>query len=410
MIVEKSTAQGKCWAPPSKSMAHRYLIATALSGQKATVKNIDFSQDIKATLNCLSAMGIDYSVNKNSIDFSGNNKNITEEQITFDCNESGSTLRFFIPIAMHFVPKAKFLGSYTLIHRPMTVYEDICKNQGINFSVTEEGIFTDGKLFADEFIIPGNISSQFITGLLFILPLLKGDSVIKIKNKFESRSYVDMTLFVLNEFGIKVKWLNKKTLLIPGNQKYNAIESTVEGDYSNAAFFEAFNTVNGSVAVEGLREDSLQGDKVYTDYYKQLCEKKAKVDISNCPDLGPILFVVASLHHGGIFKGTKRLQIKESNRGIVMQEELSKFGVDMKVYKNKIIINKSDIHEPNQTVNGHNDHRIVMSMVTMLTQTGGKIEGIGAVRKSLPDYFIRIKELGIKFTMENEEEKKLLEA
>lgn len=409
MIVTKSKAQGSCFAPPSKSMAHRYLIAAALSSQKTTVKNIAYSQDIKATLQCLSSMGIDFTANKDSIDFSGNNKSIESDEITFDCNESGSTLRFFIPIALTLNKKAKFLGSETLIHRPMTVYEDICKQQNISFGIEGNSIKTEGTLKADTFIIPGNISSQFITGLLFALPLLCGDSVLKIKNKFESRSYVEMTLMVLKEFGIEVKWLNKKTLFIKGNQKYNSTESTVEGDYSNTAFFEAFNTLDGNVTIEGLREDSLQGDKVYVEYYKALCKKKAHLDISNCPDLGPILFVVAALHNGGIFKGTKRLQIKESNRGVVMQQELSKFGVDMKVYNNKIVINKSQIHSPTQIIDGHNDHRIVMSMVTMLSQTGGRIEGIQAVRKSLPDYFIRIKKLGIQFQTENEEEAKLLE-
>ncbi|MCQ2590746.1 MAG: hypothetical protein MJ179_10015 [Treponema sp.] len=409
MIVTKSKAQGSCFAPPSKSMDHRYLIAAALSSQKTTVKNIAYSQDIKATLQCLNSMGIDFTANKDSIDFSGNNKSIESDEITFDCNESGSTLRFFIPIALTLNKKAKFLGSETLIHRPMTVYEDICKQQNISFGIEGNSIKTEGTLKADTFIIPGNISSQFITGLLFALPLLCGDSVLKIKNKFESRSYVEMTLMVLKEFGIEVKWLNKKTLFIKGNQKYNSTESTVEGDYSNTAFFEAFNTLDGNVTIEGLREDSLQGDKVYVEYYKALCKKKAHLDISNCPDLGPILFVVAALHNGGIFKGTKRLQIKESNRGVVMQQELSKFGVDMKVYNNKIVINKSQIHSPTQIIDGHNDHRIVMSMVTMLSQTGGRIEGIQAVRKSLPDYFIRIKKLGIQFQTENEEEVKLLE-
>lgn len=409
MLVKKSFASGKLMAPPSKSMAHRYLICAALSGEKSTVKNIDYSQDIKATLQCLSAMGITYETAEDSITFTGIKNSVEDEKIVFNCNESGSTLRFFIPIAMTLNKKAEFLGSTTLIHRPMTVYEDICKQQGISFKVNENSISMDGSLKPQTFIIPGDISSQFITGLLFALPLLKEDSIIKIKNKFESRSYVDMTISALNDFGVKIEWQNKKTLLIKGNQKYCATESTVEGDFSNAAFFEAFNTIGGNVEIQGLKSESLQGDKVYIEQYKQLCLKKAKINISNCPDLGPVLFVVAALHHGAIFKGTKRLKIKESNRGVVMQQELSKFGVDMKVYNNKIIINKSQISAPTEIIDCHNDHRIVMAMVTMLTQTGGKIEGIQAVRKSLPDYFIRIKKLGIQFQTESEEEEKLLE-
>lgn len=411
MIIEKSTLEGNCFAPPSKSMAHRYLIAASFCSKKITVKNISYSQDILATLDCLKAMGKDYILEKDSVTFTGLNNEINDSQIVFNCKESGSTLRFFIPIALLLKNDAKFLGSQTLLHRPLSVYEDICNKQNILLNIGEASITKSGMLKPGIFEIDGNISSQFITGLLFALPLLEKDSVIKIKHKFESRSYVEMTLMVLAEFGIMTKWLNKKTLLIKANQKYHTAQDSVsvEGDFSNAAFLDVFNTCGSNVKVEGLNMQSLQGDKIYFDYYKALCKKKPRLNISNCPDLGPVLFVVASLHNGAIFTGTKRLKIKESDRGQVMKEELSKFGVFMKVYKNKIVINKSEVTKPMQEIYCHNDHRIVMAMVTMLCFTGGIVKGVSAVKKSFPDYFIKLKKLGLQFTTENDEEQKLME-
>lgn len=412
MKVLKSIAKGQMMAPPSKSMAHRYLICAALSEGTSKIHNIDFSQDILATLECIKALGAGVKINDDCVEITGcgakTNETSTEDVIVYNCNESGSTLRFFIPLAMLSGKKSIFHGSYTLLHRPLTIYETICNDQNIDFQVGEE-ITVKGKLKSSVFTIPGDISSQFITGLLFALPLLNEDSTIKITKKFESRSYVEMSLQVLKEFGIDVKFLNKNTIFIKGNQTYKPQETSVEGDYSNAAFFDAYNTLDGNVTLSCLKEDSLQGDKVYLQYFDLLKTKKCRLDLKNCPDLGPILFVLAALHHGATFTGTKRLKIKESNRGQVMMEELSKFGVNMKVYNNHIVIKKGEIKSPQQVIDGHNDHRIVMSMVTMLSQTGGRIEGIHAVRKSLPDYFIRIKKLGIQFETENEEESKLLE-
>lgn len=412
MKVNVSVANGQMMAPPSKSMAHRYLICAALSNGTSKIHNVDFSQDIKATLECIKALGAKVNIQPDYVEITGCNtpglENNNTSPAVFNCNESGSTLRFFIPLAMLKETPAVFHGSYTLLHRPLSIYETICQTQNISFSTGDE-IKVHGKLKPGTFVIPGDISSQFITGLLFALPLLNEDSTIKITKKFESRSYVEMSLQVLREFGIEVKFLNKNTIFVKGNQAYKPQETSVEGDYSNAAFFDAFNTLNGNVNLSCLKEDSLQGDKIYLKYFQMLKEKKCRLDLKNCPDLGPILFVIAALHHGATFTGTKRLKIKESNRGQVMKEELAKFGVNMKVYNNHIVIKKGEIKAPQQILDGHNDHRIVMSLVTMLSQTGGRIEGVQAVRKSLPDYFIRIKKLGIQLETENDQEAKLLE-
>lgn len=441
MIVKKSKANGKLIAPPSKSMAHRYLICAALADGESVIHNIDLSEDIKATLGCIKQLGSSAEIDGDKIIVHGNSGNCGKQNLSgkhngsgagnelnaeksvscaencslsqenierlFNCNESGSTLRFFIPISLLRPEKSRFIGSKVLMTRPLTVYEEICRNQRISFKAGENGIETEGVLHAGDFTVPGNISSQFITGLLFTLPLLDDDSRIILTNSVESKPYIDMTLQVQEIFGIKAHWENETTLFVPGNQKYIAKEAAVEGDYSNSAFFEAFNYLGGKVQIEGLNEKSLQGDKIYLEYFKKLSEGFCTLDISDCPDLGPILFTMAAALQGGEFTGTKRLQIKESDRGRVMCEELAKFGIKTLREENRIVIYEGKPVQPEETVDGHNDHRIVMSMVTLLTVTGGKINGVEAVRKSLPDYFKRIKKLGIEFTTENDEEELL---
>ncbi len=405
MLIEKSSANGKIFAPPSKSMAHRALISAALSSGKSVIHNIDLSEDIKATLSCIKELGVAYSIEEKTIYVEGfggklengcDIQNDSEKKTRlFNCNESGSTLRFFIPISLLSNVPSRFIGSEVLMTRPMTVYEKICGEQNISFNTSKDGIFTEGKLKSGRFEIPGNISSQFVTGLLFVLPLLEGDSEIVLTNSIESKPYIDMTIQAQKTFGIDVAWLNENTLFIKGKQTYRATETTVEGDYSNAAFFDAFNFLGGNVEVLGLNKESLQGDKVYHEYFEKLSNGFATLDISDCPDLGPILFVVAASLHGGEFIGTKRLKIKESNRGFVMCEELSKFGIKTLQEENRIVIYGGNLSSPKTIIEGHNDHRIVMSLSVLLTLTGGEITDSHAVNKSFPEFFERMKDVGI---------------
>ena len=400
MIINSSVAKGQIIAPPSKSMAHRYLICASLAQGTSTIKNIDLSEDIKATLSCLSQLGAKYQLLKDenglyTVKVEGCNGNIVNTSTCFDCNESGSTLRFFLPLAMLKEEPSVFKGSPVLLNRPLSIYTDICKEQGIALEKLDGQIRVQGKLRPSNFVIDANISSQFITGLLLTLVLLDKDSSLELRNTIESKPYIDMTLQVLNDFGIVAKWEKDNVLYIPGCQKYKATEAEVEGDYSNAAFFEALNTIGGNVEVKGLNPASLQGDKVYIELFKKLQNSFETIDISDCPDLGPILFSVAAAHKGGVFIGTKRLRIKESNRGAVMCEELAKFGVKTLMEDNKITIYQSTLKRPEVDVLGHNDHRIVMALATLLTKTGGSIQGETAVRKSFPDYFAKLRSLGI---------------
>ena len=393
--VKPGRAEGIISAPPSKSMAHRLLICAALSDGVSRISNIAYSEDILATLDCIREMGAELTVEEDSVTVTGIKRSKVFSGLTFSCRESGSTMRFFMGISMLSPGSCTFTGSETLLSRPFRVYEDICRERGMSFIRRDGEIELDGALTSGDFTIPGNISSQFITGLLFVLPLLAGDSTITLTENVESSSYLDLTVAALSEFGVKVVRIGDSVLKIPGNQSYKPRNISVEGDFSNAAFLEVFNLFSGKVSVRGLSEHSLQGDRIYREYFKALQEKNVVLDISDCPDLGPILFAAAAVLNGALFTGTRRLKMKESDRGTVMCKELASFGVRSKLSENEIRIYPATLTAPTEPLSGHNDHRIVMSLVTLLTLTGGRISGAEAVRKSFPDYYTKLRELGI---------------
>jgi len=234
---------------------------------------------------------------------------------------------------------------------------------------------------------------------LFMLPLLKSDSEIIIVNKIESKSYIDLTLDALSQFGIKANWENENIIKVIGNQKYIAKNLTVEGDYSNASFYSAFNLISGEVNVLGLNENSKQGDKVYLDYFYLLNKENSKISLSDCPDLGPILFSMAGVLNGATFTDINRLKIKESNRISSMIEELNKFNIKTEERDNELVVFPSKIKRPKENLNSHNDHRVLMALSILLSIVGGKIENIEAVNKSEPDFFDKIKKLNVDFIL-----------
>lgn len=396
--IEKSKASGIVKAPPSKSMSHRMLICSGLSEKESIVRGISFSEDVLATLDCLKALGASYEVSDDSVRIRGINPCKAKGDKDLTCRESGSTLRFFIPICLAASGTRRLYGSETLLKRPMSVYEDICKEQGIEFENDGSSIRLSGVLSPGSYKVKGNISSQFISGLLFVLPLLEKDSTILITPPIESCSYINLTIEALRLFGIEVFWSDERTLYIKGGQSYQSADVTVEGDYSNGAFFSALSYLGGDVRVEGLKEDSLQGDKIYGKYFEMLNRGTPTIHISDCPDLGPVLFALAACKNGGIFTGTARLKIKESDRAASMAKELEKFGISVKVDTDSVVVYPGEFHPPTQHLDGHNDHRIVMSLAIMLTVTGGVIEGAEAVAKSFPGFFDSLKQTGIKVT------------
>lgn len=394
-IIKKSIANGIITAPPSKSYTHRLLIAAGLSNQDVEISNVVVSDDIMATINCLRTLGKNINIINDTVVIK-TSKTISEldDNLIFDCNESGSTLRFFVPIALTTGKKVTFKGSERLIERGITSYENILKKQDIKILKNHNSITLIGQLHNDVFEIKSNISSQFISGLLFASPLLEGNTKIIVPNNLESISYVDMTIDVLEKSHIVIK-KEINQYIIDNLQTYYLENTTVEGDYSNSAFLETFNYIGGNVIVEGLNSNSLQGDKVYRKYFELLSLNNTTIDISNCIDLGPILFCFSSIKHGGHFIKTARLKVKESDRVNELAEELAKFNVKVIDLGDEVIIDNSMIKAPTEILNGHNDHRIIMALSVMLTLYGGIIDGVEAVKKSYPDFFNNLKKINI---------------
>ena len=393
--IEKGTAYGSITAPPSKSMAHRLLICAAMCDGVSTVRGISTCEDVLATLDCMSALGIKYTRVGDDVTVEGINPKLMTPTAPLKCRESGSTLRFMIPIAMMSEHTAVFYGAKGLMARPMSVYENLCREHKLTYIGDGESIVVKGPLKGGTYTVPGNVSSQFISGLLFALPSAEDDSIIKITPPIESRSYIELTIDALKSFGVCVSWSDEYTLKISGRQTFKPTDVTVEGDYSGAAFPAALNLFSSEVTLLGLREDSIQGDKVYKKYFDMLKCGTPNIHIGDCPDLGPILFAVAAAKNGGIFTGTKRLKIKESDRAAAMAKELKKFGTSVSVYDDTVVIYPAEFHSPSELLSGHNDHRIVMSLAILLTLTGGEISGAEAVSKSYPDFFEKIESLGI---------------
>ena len=398
--IEISKALGEVTIPPSKSVAHRLLISAALAEEgESLIYNLPDCDDVVATEAALSAFGATFFKKGDALAVRG--ASMKDVSVTGDvfCNESGSTLRFLIPIALLSGNPVTFTGAGKLMERPHKIYADIAKEKGFYYNQENGRITVRGPLTAGDYTLPGNVSSQFITGLLFALSTLSEDSRIIITEGIESRSYIDLTTYAMAEFGISVVWENERTLYIRGNQKYKAREITVEGDYSASAFIEAFNLFGGEARALGLSETSLQGDRVYRDLFPKLAEGFTTVDITDCPDLAPILFAIAAAKHGAEFIGTRRLKIKESDRAAVMAEELSKLGASVLVYDNRVVINKEPLHAPVALLCGHNDHRIVMALSVLLSTLGGEISEALAVSKSYPEFFSHLIKLGIKVSL-----------
>ena len=388
-------AVGSISAPPSKSMAHRLLICAALSEGRSVIRGISESEDVRATLDCLSALGADCRIEGDCVTVEGIDPTIAVPRKSLCCRESGSTLRFLIPVALLSGRKVNFVCEPSLARRPMEIYCGLSAEKNFLFAQDGQSITVQGPLSAGEYRVAGNISSQFISGLLFALPLCRGDSIIRLIPPIESRSYIELTLSALRTFGVEAEWQDRETLRVRGGQRYLSQDTMVEGDYSNAAFLDALNLLGGEVAVTGLSPNSLQGDRVYRNYFERLKQKNAVLNIEDCPDLGPILFAMAAVLHGATFTGTRRLSIKESDRATAMAQELAKCGVGVRIYEDSVMIENGSLHAPIEPFDGHNDHRIVMATAILCTLLGGSVRGAEAVKKSFPDFFVSLKRLGV---------------
>lgn len=390
-----SKTSGEVSAPPSKSFAHRYLIGSVLSRGKCVIKNIADSDDISATLSCIEQLGGSVTKDGNIVTVIPTNEKQIENAV-FDCKESGSTLRFFIPVVLATGAKnCTFSGSERLLARGIKEYEKLFENSDVKINSDEKAIEVNGTLSAGNYEISGEVSSQYTTGMLFALSVLDGKSTLKITGNAESRAYVDMTIKVLKDFGADITETEKNFFEINGKGRLSPGEFTVEGDWSNAAFLIALSRLLGTINVSGLNENSVQGDRFSSVAFDALDGENAEIDLKDCPDLAPILFSYAAYKNGGKFINTRRLRVKESDRANVMAEELKKFGANVKVYENSVEIEKTQLKPPIVPLCGHNDHRIVMALSVLAAVFGAEIDGAEAVNKSYPDFFRVIKKAGV---------------
>ena len=400
-------------APPSKSMAHRAVLCAALADGESRLTGLAHSQDIDATLGAAAALGAQVEAGESWARIAGAAP-LQAPAAPVDCCESGSTLRFLIPLAALTGRPVAFTGRGRLMQRPQSVYQELFASQGLRFGQEGDTLTVAGPLRPGCFSLAGDVSSQFISGLLFALPLLDGDSRLCLKPPVESRSYIEMTRAAQSRFGVASAWLDEYTLAVPGGQAYRPRDMAIEGDWSQAAFPAALGVLAGDVTVTGLEPGTLQGDAVILDILRR-CGGRAeavpggvrfqksalhgtKIDLADCPDLGPILMALGLLCEGEtVIANAGRLRLKESDRIAAMEQELRKLGGRIESDGGTVTIRRSVLHAPAGPLWGHNDHRVVMSLTVLAAAAGlpVQIDGAEAVAKSWPGFFAAVRQLGV---------------
>lgn len=417
--LSPSKLSGNVVVPPSKSLSHRAIIAASLAQGKSTITNVLFSKDIIATINAMRACGADITQGKDYVVINGSN--VIRKEAIIDANESGSTIRFMIPIALVCDEKITFTGKNNLVKRPLDTFLEIFDKQGIKYQKGDDYLpmTVEGGLKPGTFDIRGDISSQFITGLLYALPMLKADSVINITTNLESKGYIDLTLDMLSKFGIEIENQDYKKFIVKGNQKFKPCDYQVEGDYSQSAFFLLANMFGSDIKLLAMNKNSYQGDKkiladvadfgadiTFNDEYLQAKAsviKAATIDFAQSPDLGPALTVLASVAEGtSNFINAARLRIKECDRITCVKDELVKLGADIDELEDGMII-RGVKKLSGGVVDSHNDHRLAMafSMISLIADEPITIINAGSVSKSFPNYWEVFESLGGKVEYED---------
>lgn len=409
-----TTLQGTVHAPSSKSMGHREIICAGLAEGTSIIDNISMSKDIEATCRCLKALGVKIEPvasrfdGRSALCVTGTGRLFAAESGA-DCGESGSTLRFFIPLGALLGESFTFTGHGKLVSRPLDAYYNIFDKQNLAYT-NDDGqlpLTINGKLKPGNYQLPGDVSSQFVSGLLFALPLLDGDSVIEITSPLESAAYVDMTLSCLAKYGIEVVNEQHCRYLIKGGQRYKAGSSDVEGDWSQAAFWAVGGALGAGITCAGLSDASLQGDKAIVEIMKRMgakvtttsdavtvagCSTRATIiDGANCPDIIPVLAALASVSEGTTeIVNAGRLRIKECDRLTAMTNELNLLGADvMELIGGLFITGHPEGLDGGAEVDAWNDHRIAMSLAIVAQRCKEPVvlTGAGSVQKSYPDFW-----------------------
>ena len=398
--IEPRRLSGAVTPPPSKSMAHRLIIAAALGSGVSTVRNVAMSQDIQATLRCITALGGQWEQPSDgvlTIQGFGGKSPASGELPLLDCGESGSTLRFFIPIALVAAGGGVFTGRGRLMERPQKPYFDLFDEKGIFHEHTGGVLTVRGRLTPGEYRLPGNVSSQFFTGLLFALPLLDGDSTIVSTTALESSDYISMTLEAMARAGaVPAVGAGRQSYRVTPAD-YRPVDAAVEADWSQAGFWYAARALGSPVELQGLDSDSTQGDRIVAAHYERLTQPgDADIDVSGCPDLLPPMAVMASIRQGTTrFVNAARLRIKESDRLKTTAALLNALGGRAEEGPDSLTVRGVSAFTGG-TVDGANDHRIVMAAAIAATRSAGPVTILGAeaVRKSYPGFWDDYKRLG----------------
>ena len=400
VIITPTQLKGRVIIPPSKSQAHRLIIAAGLAEGESVIKNVAYSQDIEATIRCMTELGATFIRDGSTLTVQGMGANAMSPNRRMalphlDCGESGSTLRFLIPVALAVRGGGVFTGHGRLMERPLQPYFDLFDEKGISYELKDNTLTVSGLLTPGDYTLPGHVSSQFFTGLMFALPLLSGNSKIVITSPLESGSYVEMTRDAMRTAGVHSDKGN-----LPGDQTYKPFTATVEADWSQAAFFYAAHGLLNEVSMGGLNPFSTQGDSQIVHFYQELCgsDEEAAQDVSQCPDLFPPLAVMAALRdrcstHIG---GAARLRIKECDRINAVVEMLRKFGLAVEEFADGIsLVGKSQLRG-DVVIDSYNDHRIAMAAAIAATRATGPVTITGAecVAKSYPDFWEVYESLG----------------
>lgn len=411
VIIHPKPLKGSLRIPPSKSQAHRAIIAASLAKGKSVISNIAFSDDILATIGAMEKIGVRFIKNPNQLIVNGINRIIISDDNFIECNESGTTLRLVMPVLSLSRQKIVYTGKKSLFQRPLGIYETLFQKMNLPFQKSDNSFILSGSILPGEYDIPGNVSSQFISGLLFALPFLKDPSRLIVQDPFESRGYVDMTIDMLKTAGISIIE-EGNTYTIPGNQQYKPFNIKIEGDYTQMATFAVMGLLNGAIECVGIPEKSLQPDRRILDFiqeakgsyqigdnllhFHKAPTEGASFDVSQSPDIAPALCVMAALSKGeSRIENAFRLKYKESNRIYSMYQTLKTYGVDVTLLEDGLII-QGKANLDGGVFDSFGDHRIVMAIAAASVAATKQItiKNAEVVRKSYPDFFADMAKLG----------------
>ena len=412
ICIESSKLQGLLALPTSKSLAHRAIICASLAQGVSVIGDVSMSKDIEATIGCMRALGAHIEVEGQTVTIEGLSSFSKEAEM--NCEESGSTLRFMVPLVCAQGTKTHFVGKGQLGKRPLNIYYDIFEREGISYSYQKDvlDLHVEGTLKPGQYPMRGDVSSQFITGLLFVLPLLDGDSEIIITTNLESKAYIDLTLQMLKHFGVKIINEDYKRFIIPGNQHYCAANYNVEADFSQSAFFLVADVLGHDITLTNMNLSSCQGDREIIPILERMGAKLIKneqgykmvadeltattIDASQVPDIIPALGVACAFAKGtSHIINASRLRIKECDRLEATRIMLETCGVEVKESDDSLTIVGTDDLRGGQ-VTSFNDHRMAMSEAILATRLSSslRIDDALCVRKSYPHFFEDYKKLG----------------